>query len=357
MARRAGRTAGVRGGTVALLAVLVAGAGCSAAPPAGTPGPEASLTVGAPGGGGATVLQAPLGVDHEALPQALHDLGIELADGTSIYAARILREPDGLRYKEFDAGGGAYANDFWPASVIKVIAAAGALEFLAGMGFTGAASVTTDEGTISVRELYESAIRDSSNLAYDWLVQIAGVDWLNTQFLIPRNGFVSTVIQRSYTGWGVTSSPPMTISEGDRSVELPAREAETTYPCPDDGNCSNLVELSDSIRRIVLADEIPAWERFVIADEDVAVLRQALLDADGFLEPGAASALGPDVLVYSKPGAAPDEDCVDVALVRGAEAQAEGYVLAITTPLDGRECATIAELAEVTLSFLQREQP
>jgi hypothetical protein len=61
--------------------------------------------------------------------------------------------------------------------------------------------------------------------------------------------------------------------------------------------------------------------------------------------------LGPDVPVFNKPGEAPEDDCVDVGVVD------RDYVLGITTPEDGLECATVSQLAEVTLSFLQHLQP
>ena len=323
------------------------------------PGHEASITIGAPAGGGVSILRPPQQVDHDVLAKALGAAGIELVEGTSVYAARVLREDGGLRYDEYDAGGGAFTTDFWPASSIKVVAAVGALEFLAGMGFTGAATVTTEEGSVRVRDLYEEAIRDSSNLAYDWLVSIAGVDWLNTEFLVPRNGFTTTVIQRSYTDpwFGVVPSPAMTISEGERTMELAPRDVGGRATCADAGNCSNLLELSDTIRRIVLADQIPAWERFVIAPEDAAALRQALLDAEGFIDPAAQSVFGTDTAVFNKPGETPEDECVDVGVVEGGSATESGYLLAISTPVDGRDCASVAELASVTLSFLEHVQP
>jgi hypothetical protein len=306
--------------------------------------------------GGITVLRPRQSLDHQALEAAFRAAGVELVEGTSMYAARILREDGVLRYDEYDAGGGAFTTDFWPASSIKVVAAVGALEFLAGMGFTGAATVSTEDGSVGVRDLYEEALRDSSNGAYDWLVSIAGVDWLNTEFLVPPNGFTATVIQRSYTDpeSGLVPSPAMTISEGDLTVELPPREVQGSDRCPDRGNCSNLLEMGDTLRRIVLVDELPLSERFVIAPEDVAALRQALLHAEGFIDPGAEAVFGVGTPVF-KPGQTLDDECVDVGLVEGP--RRNGYMLAITTPVDGRDCATLTELAQVTLSFLEHAQP
>ena len=79
------------------------------------------------------------------------------------------------------------------------------------------------------------------------LVQVAGIDRLNTAFLSPLNGFPDTVVQRSYSGIDIRSSPAMTISEGNRSRFVPERTSATDYDCPDDGNCSNLAELTHSV--------------------------------------------------------------------------------------------------------------
>ncbi|MDQ3978433.1 MAG: hypothetical protein M3314_02625 [Actinomycetota bacterium] len=346
------RLQGCRRAALALTLVLLA-----FIPACSSGGHEARLSVGAPVAvGGITVLRPRQSLNHEALEAAFRAVGAELPEGTSLYAAQILRHDGVLSYDEYDAGDGAFTTDFWPASSIKVVAAVGALEFLAGMGFTGAARVTTEDGSVAVRDLYEEALRDSSNGAYDWLVSIPGVDWLNTEFLVPGNGFTATVIQRSYTDpeSGLVPSPVMTISEGERTLELPAREVEGTDRCPDRGNCSNLLEMSDTLRRIVLVDEIPPTERFVIAPEDVAALRRALLEAEGFIDPGAEAVFGVGTPVFNKPGQTLDDECVDVGLVEGPR---NGYMLAITTPVDGRECATLTELAQVALSFLEHAQP
>ena len=131
--------------------------------------------------------------------------GYEMPEDANVYAVRIMEGPEGRIYEQFEAGGGALADDFWPASSIKVLAALGALDFARSLGFTGAATVAFDDGLPSqtLRSIYEPAIRDSSNYDYDLLVRIAGLDRLNAEFLTARNGFPVTSISRSYGGPGL----------------------------------------------------------------------------------------------------------------------------------------------------------
>lgn len=278
-----------------------------------------------------------LGIDHGQLPAALAAAGVELPDGAGVYAVRLDDEA------AFDAGAGATDDGFWPASSVKLLAAVGALEYLGELGFTGNARITMAGDTFTVADVYTAAIADSSNEAYDLLVRIAGVDWLNEEFLTEANGFPDTVIQRSYTGWGVDASPAMTIVEGGRRHDVAARRATDTYNCPDGGNCSTLLELAESVRRVALE----AADRFDVAEADLAGLSDALLATEGFVEPAVAEVLGDGAPVFNKPGYVPGADCVDVALV------ADRYLLAVTTPEDGPLCPTLVKVAAATLRFLE----
>ena len=278
-----------------------------------------------------------------------------LPDGADVFAAIVHPAGGDVTYESYEAGGGAHDDSFWPASSIKTLAVAGALEFLGGMGFDGGATVSFDDGEAwAVKDLYDAAIVDSSNDAYDRLVQIAGVDWLNSQFLTPARGFADTVIQRSYVDGGALDSPPMAISENDHSVDLPERDEQGDYGVPDAGNRSDLAEMTDAVSRIVLADEVAPAKRFKIGLGDAANVRQDLLETDGFVEPGVTAALGSAALTYSKPGYVPGDDCVDVAVVRDS-AFPGGALLGVAVPDDGQECATLAPIATAAMNFLQSQ--
>ena len=299
----------------------------------------------------ATTSSAP--VDQPPLPALLSGDGYELPAGASVYAVKVLGPSDHITgYASYEAGDGAYGTDFWPASSIKVVVAVGALQFLHTMGFSGAATVSADDGwTSTVRDLYDAALRHSSNEAYDQLVQIAGYDWLNNAFLTPANGFPTTVVQRSYSGIDITTSPAITVTEGARQTVIPARASTADYGCPEAGNCSDLFELVDAVRRVVLDAEVPPADRFPIDAADVAGLTDALAGAGGFMTSGVTAALGDGSVVYDKPGWVSGLDCVDVGLV--VSPTGERFLLGETAPDDGSGCDVLAGIAQEVLQVLQ----
>lgn len=308
----------------------VGGSGALRPPPA-TPGPLSNL---------------------KPLDATLATYGYPLPPGADVYAARVTKTAAGLSYDGYQAGGGALDTAFWPASSIKVLAAVGALEFVGKMGFTGAATVTFAGWSTgwTIQSIYDSAIRESSNEDYDTLVQIAGVEWLNHEFLTPARGFPVTVIQRSYAGGDASVSPAMTLVEGSRRATIPARTGADDPDCPQ-ANCSDLFEMSESIRRVVLNDEIPEAERFHIARSDVSGITGSLMAAEGWIGPSAARVFGPGVVVYSKPGYVAGRDCLDVTLIA---AKGQRYLLAATVPDSQGGCDALQTLSVGVLRALLR---
>jgi len=336
---------------VLALVVPVAGAGCGLGGAEGaavlSPGPGLEAVAAA---SGPLAQRAPRIVDRSRLGAALSSAGIRLPPGSNVYAVVLDREAPGRRFDVYEAGGGARSVDFWPASSVKLLAAVGALAYLKTLGFSGASTVTYDNGqTVPVRTLYRAAIVESTNDAYDDLVAIAGVDWLNDTFLTALNGFPETVIQRSYVSAGVISSPPMTIREEGRELSLAARTSAGGFGVAEAGNRSNLLELTDSVRRVVLHGSLRPDQRFPIDAIDALDLEQALLEAEGFLELAALRDTG--ILVYNKPGYVPGDDCVDVAYIDDLD-HPRAYLLGVSTPDDGPQCRSLTEVARGTLAFL-----
>jgi hypothetical protein len=288
-----------------------------------------------------------------SIDAALAVLGYRFPPGSNVYAAKIGKEGGGLTYEDFEGGGGALGSNFWPASSIKLLAAVGALEFVGQQGFTGAATVAFGSGAPrTIRSIYDAAIRISSNSDYDLLVELAGVDWLNKEFLTPARGFPVTVIQRSYTvGGNLRTNPAVTLTEGGRKVTIPARSGRVDTDCPR-GQCSNLFEMSESVRRVVLHNEIPESERFKLAPADVAGLTSALLTAEGWFEPAVAQVVGPTARIYGKPGQVPGRDCLDVTLIEGRNGQR--FLLSATVPERQGGCPALVNLATAVLRYLTR---
>ena len=288
--------------------------------------------------------------DPKSLDAGLAAIGYKVPPGADVYAAKVTRTPAGLSYDDYQAGGGALDSGFWPASSIKVLAAVGALEYVNKLGFTGAATATFAGigGPWTIKSIYDAAIRNSSNPDYDLLVEIAGVDWLNNEFLTPARGFPVTVIQRPYYFDSVMSSPAITLSEGGRKLTLPPRTGHVNNDCAQ-GNCSDLFEMSESVRRVVLNDEIPPSQRFAIAHADVDGLSADLLAADGWFEPAVVRVLGASARVYSKPGYVGGRDCMDVTLV---DAKGQRLLLAATVPDASGGCTALVSLAAGVLRLL-----
>lgn len=350
----------------AVTALLIVAGGVVAVRTSAGPGPLGFIAGGrvasaapAAAAAAAPAAVAPAALGTRALPlstptsldTALAAVGYRFPAGAGVYAAKITKEAGGLAYEDYQGGIGALGTNFWPASSIKVLAAVGALEFVGQHGFTGAANIAFGSGAPrTIRSIYDAAVRISDNAAYDALVEIAGVDYLNKEFLTPARGFPVTVVQRSYTvGGNLRTTPTITLAEGPKKLVIPARTGRVDTDCPQ-GQCSNLFEMSESVRRLVLHNEIPANERFRIASTDVIGLNSALLGAEGWFEPAVARVLGNGVKIYGKPGEVPTRDCLDVTLIEARNGAR--YLLSATVPSRQGGCPSLVNLAQVVLRHL-----
>jgi hypothetical protein len=327
--------------------VLRSSDGSASPAPLGSRGASKALPAGAIG---PRPPSAPT-TDPEPLDARLSAAGYDVPAHALVYGAEVQRGPEGPTYHQVQAGGGPLDEGFWPASSIKVLAALGALDFARSLGFTGEALVVFDIGekARTLRSIYEAAIADSSNYDYDLLVQIAGRDRLNGEFLTAANGFPATSITRPYDDDDLATSPPMILDQGDRRTYVPERQAKLKPEC-DAGNCSNLFEMSESVRRVVLNDEIPAYERFDVDPSDIAALKQALLDADGFFPDAVAATVGPNARIYDKPGDADGRDCLDVALIEAPDGRR--WLLSASVPHDEGGCEALSDLATAVLRLM-----
>ena len=295
-------------------------------------------------------------IDRTVLEKALRGASFEPPEGYAIYAARVVEGVGGPAYVAYQAGAGAFSQDFWPASTVKVLAALGALDFARSLGFTGAAEVAFDAGpTDTLRAIVDRAIRVSSNDDYDLTVLVAGLDRLNDEFLTPANGFPTTILERSYGAWGVRRSPALTLTEAGRSRRVEARRGRASYGCPDGGNCADLFELTEAIRRVVLRAEVSEAERFALDPADLAALDGALCNAESscFLD-GARAAFGAEPRICHKTGSVRDDEALDHGLLEDPSTGAR-YLLAAAIPTEGDVRTAkerLSELAERVLRAL-----
>lgn len=192
---------------------------------------------------------------------------------------------------EYDAAGRPLARhhlgdpasvDWWPASTVKIFAAVAALEAVEALGFDQRAQVRFERPgrrpyTRRVGWLVQKAITDSSNLAYDRLVQFVGHDALHADLLGPARGLHDTALQVPYSTnvSSLLDSPAITLRHGKRSHTIPARQGDGTARCPLP-TCTSLDSLAEIMRRVMLHASLPAQQRLRLSDAAIARLHAAL---------------------------------------------------------------------------------
>ncbi|MEN9207109.1 MAG: polysaccharide deacetylase family protein [Gloeomargarita sp. GMQP_bins_14] len=296
-------------------------------------------------------------MDRTFLPTWFRQRGVHWPRGTAIYAARITPGVGGPAYAFYEAGLGAFSQNFWPASTVKVLPAIAALEWVHAQGFTGEVTVTFPQGQDTLARIIDRSIRESSNWDYDLTVQLVGLDWLNQRFLTPERGFPTTTLQRGYSGLNVYASPPLILREGDRQKIIPRRWFQGVGRCPRRGNCANLFELTEAIRRVVLHQELPPGERFRIPTADIAQLTTSLCQAEpSFFAAGARVALGQTPQICHKPGWVLHRHCVDSGVITAGQ---ERYLLAVAMPAwaAGDNCQGLSRVAHQVLTALRQAPP
>ena len=316
--------------------------------------------------------RAALLMDHDSLGPALREEGYRWAGNAEIYVAEIVPGVGQPALILFDAGQGAFSQNFWPASSVKLLAAVAALEYIGSWGgFTGDARITGSLiGDRTTRSIYEPAIVRSDNCSYDLLVKIAGLDFINLEFA-PAHGLDSVTIGSAFTDLNPRSSPsyvlngwvpvpedassphPPRILELPVRTSVPARSASYAYR----SNNLDLFDLGEVMRRVLLDAEVPDEHRFSLADDDVAGLTAALCTSEpAHYRAGATEVFGEDALVCGKSGwweRTPEEEegeeekepspppCTDVALITDPDT-GRRVLLAATGGCSGSGLAALA---------------
>ncbi len=190
------------------------------------------------------------------------------------------------------------AVDFWPASTIKLYTVIAAVEWLnreiLPIESTIVFSRKTEEGkwvqdcARTVPEMMSEVFRRSSNEDYTLLLRMVGIDWINTQFLIPAKGFPHSALMRDY----VTYRPVIYENDEPQRIRVVppkgnektfehtwsgksyAQERGATVLSSTTGNCTSTMELAECLRRVMFHEHLPKDERYAITTEQAKWIRE-----------------------------------------------------------------------------------
>lgn len=214
-----------------------------------------------------------------------------------IYVDRATPQPRFVHQSYRDTGSEV---DFWPASTIKMYTATAALVLLNELNLSIDATATfyretngrwVEDITMSFRELIHRTFNCSSNETYTLLLRLAGLDWLNSEFLTPEKGFERTALMRDYVtadarpyAYTLSEAQRIVINEGEQEFIREHRWSGrsyadergcTTYNISGTGNCTSPRDMAEHLRRLILHEELPIEERFSIEPQALAWYRGA----------------------------------------------------------------------------------
>ena len=190
------------------------------------------------------------------------------------------------------------AQNFWPASCIKLYTMVAALESLTEQGLSLDTVVSFErqvEGkwlmdcARSVREMFSEICRRSSNEDYTLLLRWVGLDRINTQFLTPDKGFTKSALMRGYvnTGtrpYGYVQEQPQRITLRDvsgKEVKLEhhwegksySEERGGTIIDEKKGNVTTAVDLAECMRRVMFHEVLKPEEQYRLSADQLTMLR------------------------------------------------------------------------------------
>jgi len=173
-------------------------------------------------------------------------------------------------------------DDWYPASTVKYLAAAGALERLSKLGFNSEDTTVTfhykngkNPTVVPFTDILNKAIVNSDNTKYNQLVQVAGHQRLHDTILADYDLHLSRPYVKDawqkLTGSREFDSPQITLQDtSGKSVILEADSHQAPRACPSRSSCARLSSFTDSIYDLVLGG------RFDISDSNRSELLRVL---------------------------------------------------------------------------------
>jgi hypothetical protein len=238
----------------------------------------------------------------DSLDAVLHPIAPEISKWATVVLVDGPVERPTFEWHHFKNA--SEARDFWPASCVKLYTAVAALVRLNAVGMSSLDALVSLErkaadGTWkmdtarSLRESLSEVFRRSSNEDYTFHLRICGLDWLNTEFFTPVNGYQHTALMRGY----VTGRPSVYIRDEAQRVTAFTVDGERkqfehlwsgkSYSEPKGatiidaktGNVTTTKELAECLRRVLFHEVLPENERYPLTPEQLQFLRHG---GDGF---------------------------------------------------------------------------
>lgn len=175
-------------------------------------------------------------------------------------------------------------DDWYPASTVKYLAAAGALTRLTELGLNSKdVDVTfyykkgSNTKTVPFTEILEKAIIQSDNTAYNQLVQIAGHERLHDTILADYDIHLSRPYLKDawqvLTGSREFDAPRIRLQDrSGNAADIEPSTHQAPRACPSRSSCARLSSFTDSIYDLVLGEKF----NDMLSDENREELRRVL---------------------------------------------------------------------------------
>lgn len=159
--------------------------------------------------------------DSSSLSKAMKKYGYGESERFKAYIVCLESDEEGNIIKEsrFDYNGTSYDTKYWAASTVKLYASIAALKKAQILKIDPNEKIyfKIRKKTFSktLTELIDEAIINSDNIAYNFLVQFCGFDYLNSGFLWKENGFQNTALCKAFElrTWKKKMKAPVSFTE------------------------------------------------------------------------------------------------------------------------------------------------
>lgn len=202
-------------------------------------------------------------------------------------------------------------DDWYPASTVKYLASAGALQRLSELGFDSRNTEITfhykggrNKVSLPFSKILDDGIIKSDNIAYNQLVQIAGHKRLHDTILKDYDLALSKPYLKdrwqNLTGSRHFDAPKITVRQGETVKTLEPSSHQSPRFCPDRSSCARLSGFTDSMFDLVMTNKHGLSTEN--KEELLRVLSSPKPRGNTFLDAILSQITNYNFVVYNKPG-------------------------------------------------------